>query len=198
MSGGKEEKKKNRNSKRKKLYCFHLLFFQNMLFMLAMVWFGLVLWYINHLRPNHFYTYILDIFLNTFWRYHFQTNLSSPSFVFFFFCYFFLLFFFFVYLFCFVVVAVVLFFLFLFVWFLFGSFFFCFVFLFCFVFVFWGFFCTQMNGFTYFFLIRILLFTQTVLFQTTQFRMSTKLNGSKNWYISPIIQLNISHLFTLS
>ena len=36
---------------------------------------------------------------------------------------------------------------------------------------------------------------QTFLFQTTQFSMSTKLNGSKYSHVSLTIQLNISHLF---
>ena len=36
---------------------------------------------------------------------------------------------------------------------------------------------------------------QTVLFQTIQSSMSTKLNGSKYCYVSLTVQLNISHLF---
>ena len=39
---------------------------------------------------------------------------------------------------------------------------------------------------------------KTVLFQTIQFSMSTKLNSSKYCYVLLIIQLNISHLFTHS
>ena len=39
---------------------------------------------------------------------------------------------------------------------------------------------------------------QIVLFQTIQFSMSTKLNGFNYCYVSLIIQLNISHLFTHS
>ena len=39
---------------------------------------------------------------------------------------------------------------------------------------------------------------QTVLFQTIQFSMSKKLNGSNYSYVSLKIQLNISHFFTLT
>ena len=37
---------------------------------------------------------------------------------------------------------------------------------------------------------------QTVLFQTIQFSMFTKLNDSEYGYVSLTIQLNTSHLFT--
>ena len=37
--------------------------------------------------------------------------------------------------------------------------------------------------------------SKTVLFQTIQFSMSTKLNCSEYWYVSPKIQLKSSHLF---
>ena len=37
---------------------------------------------------------------------------------------------------------------------------------------------------------------QTVLFQTIQFSMSTKLDGSKYSYVSLTIQLNLSFIYT--
>ena len=39
---------------------------------------------------------------------------------------------------------------------------------------------------------------QTILFQIIQFCTSTKLNGSKYFYVSSTIQTDISHLFTHS
>ena len=44
----------------------------------------------------------------------------------------------------------------------------------------------------------IQLNAKTVLFQTIQFNMSTKLNGFKSCYLSLTIQLDISHLFVHS
>ena len=49
-------------------------------------------------------------------------------------------------------------------------------------------FCTQLNGFKYFYLIQIILFTINHLY--------TQLNGTKYCYALLTIQFNNSHLFT--
>ena len=70
-----------------------------------------------------------------------------------------------------------------------------------------SFICIQSNGSKYIYIsvtIKHQLFVytqlndQTVLFQTIQSNMSTKLNDSKYCYISQTIQLIISYLFTHS
>ena len=56
--------------------------------------------------------------------------------------------------------------------------------------------CITNNSIKHQSFVYIQLNDQTVLFQTIQFSMSTKINYSKYCHVSLTIQLNISHLFT--